>query len=252
MNVNSHSMSSLPLQQPRQLAGAVVRSQVNRPASVQFGGGSTTGISLGTAWQTLRSHFSNKNNPQVAKAFVKKYGTDVVFPALFTIPVVGWALGILGMPVAGYLSKKGDKALETYTKDPSLQNHPAVRAEEIANHWNKDTVSFNELSTRWNNFIGSLFPAKPGSADFENNQKIQKKLQISEKTKGSWLYRNLAKLVNAKNALTKSWVRFLAAPFTLIHKGLQKINCPSALRKVFLLPRFALLALFFLLEKAPK
>lgn len=252
MNVNAYTSSSLPLKKPRQLGESAVRSQASNAASVQFGGGSTTGISLMTAWQTLRSHFSNKNNPQVAKAFVKKYGTDVVFPALFTIPVVGWALGIVGIPVAGYLSKKGDKALEAYTKDASLQNHPAVRAEEIANHWNKDTVSFNELSTRWNNFISSLFPSKPGSDDFENNQKIQKKLQISEKAKGSWLYRNLAQLVNAKNALAKSWVRHLAWPFTMIHNGLKKINCPSALRKVFLLPRFTLLGLFFLLKKVPK
>ncbi len=252
MNVNAYTSSSLPLQKPRHLAGSVVRSQASNAASIQFGGGSATGISLMTAWQTLRSHFSNKNNPQVAKAFVKKYGTDVVFPALFTIPVVGWALGIVGIPVAGYLSKKGDKALETYTRDASLQNHPAVRAEEIANHWNKKTVSVNELASRWNNFISALFPAKEGADDYQNNLKLQKRFQLSDKAKGSKGYKLLQRLVDARNALEKSWVRHLAWPFTVIHNGLKKISCPSALRKVFLLPRFTLLGLFFLLKKVPK
>lgn len=223
------------------------------PDVVRFGGGpSNEPISWTQGWQTLRQHFSHQNNPQVAKAFVKKYGTDLVFPALFAIPVVGWAAGLVGIPVAGALSRKGDKDLQGYIKDPVFQNHPAVHAEHIANHWNKDKVSVNELAERWNNFIASLFPVKPGSDDFENNQRIIKKLQISDKAKESKGYKFLSKLVNAKNALAKSWVRFLAAPFTLIHNGLKKVNCPSALRKVFLLPRLALLGLFFAFKKVPK
>jgi hypothetical protein len=241
-----------PLTRPQvpSLRGAAPPQEPTRPASVQFGG--SGGISYKTAWQTLRNHFSNENNPQVAKAFVKKYGTDVIFPALFTIPVVGWALGILGMPVAGYLSKKGDKALEGFTKDPSLKQHPAVRAEEIANHWNKKTVSVNELASRWNTFIGSLFPLKEGANDYENNLKLHKRFQLSDTAKNSRGYKLLQRLVDAKNALEKSWVRHLAWPFTMIHNGLQKISFPSALRKVFLLPRYALLGLFFVLNKAPK
>ncbi len=242
----------LPLYQPRNLTGIAVRTGAARPVPVQFGGGNASGISFKTAWQTLRSHFSNENNPQVAKAFVNKYGTGVIFPALFTIPVVGWALGILGIPVAGYLSKKGDKALENYTKDASLKQHPAVRAEEIANHWNKKTVSVDELASRWNTFVGSLFPLKEGAHDYENNLKLHNRFQVSDKAKNSRGYKLLQRLVDAKNALEKSWVRHLAWPFTKVHNFLKRISCPSALRKVFMLPHFALLGLFFCLKRAPK
>lgn len=223
---------------------------------IRFKGGEDKPLSLLETAKTIYSHFKKQENPQVIKAFTMKYGTDLAFPALFAIPVVGWAAGILAIPFAWVFNKKGEKQLKDFAKDDKFKNHPAIRAEKIANHWTEDATSVDGLVERYNKFIESLFPTHDDAGkpltDNANNIKLRKKLGLTKEAQNSKGYKFVQQLVDAKNALRKSIFRHITAPFDGIHWILKQIHLPSAIRRVFLLPKLLMLGVFFFLKRKPK
>lgn len=220
---------------------------------IRFGGGGDKPLSLMETAKTIYSHLKKQENPQVLKAFTMKYGTDFAFPALFAIPVVGWAAGILAIPFAWAFNKKGEKQLKDFAKDDKFKDHPAIRAEKIANHWTEDATSVDGLVERYNKFIESLFPAQDEAGKpSPNNIKLRKKLGLSKSAQDSKGYKFVQQLVDAKNALKKSVFRHITAPFDGIHWLLKQIRMPSAIRRVFLLPKFLMFGIFFALGRKPK
>ncbi len=202
--------------------------------------------------KTINAHFWEHNNPEVAKAFAYKYGSDVGFSLLFASPI-GWIPGLLAIPFSRKLSNKGEKQLEAYIKDPKYQNHPAIKAENIVQYWGKNEgTSIEGMVQRWNDFVDALLPEKNANQNVcPHNARVRNAIKINDKVKSGNGYQLIERLVNAKLALKKSLLRFVTWPFDKLHDGLAFLQLPRPLRRIFKIPNYIMFGLFFLLKRKP-
>lgn len=201
--------------------------------------------------QTLRSHLTQPSNVEYLKGCAMKYSGDVAVPALFSVPVVGWAAGLLITPFTSILSNKGHQRIEKAAADTGNKDNPFTHLFKMSNTWSSDPKQWDkseksvvgQLKEHYDNFIDKLLPDA-------KSQKVRDTLRIGEKGKNSPVFTFLEDMVDTKLRLNKSKLRHLATPFNWVHKGLSKFKFfPRALARVLLLPKFALFGLFYLARK---
>lgn len=202
--------------------------------------------------KTLQSHLTKPGNVEYLKGSLLKYGPDVAVPALFSIPVVGWAGGLLLTPFTSMVSKKGDGIIEKAVANNDNKQNPFTYLFKMGKTWSDTPKSWDQqghgkvvdqLKGHYDGFIDNLLPD-------QNSQKVREKLRIGDKGRGNRIFRFLEDMVETKLRLSKSMFRHLATPFNYLHKGLSKLKFfPRALARVFLLPKFALFGLFYMARK---
>jgi hypothetical protein len=202
---------------------------------------------------TLASHLNKPGNQEYLKGYAIKYIPDVALPALFSIPVVGWVLGVPGIFVANWANNKGSRLVEEATQKAANKNNPFTDLIQMANTWSGDWKQITKeknkdilevLADQYDAFVKNLLP-DPHDAKTRNT------LMIGTDKKASKIYKGLNDLINAKLALSQSFFRHLSKPFDWIHAGLSKINVPRAFARVFQLPGLILFGIFFLLKRKP-
>lgn len=203
------------------------------------------------------------NNGQVMKGFAYKYGTEAVFPFLFAIPVVGWAMGIVGMPLAYMFNKKGSKQLDQLLKESKNTNHPALKAESLIQLWGRKNTPVKLFVDGYNDLVESLFPkhklddqGQPlqNEPECPHNAKLRNRFKVSDKARNSRGYQFLERLVNAKNALEQHVVhKLFLGPLNSVHNFFSnKVKIPRFITRIILLPRYAMLGIFFMFKRVPK
>ncbi len=203
---------------------------------------------------TLASHLNKPGNKEYLKGYAVKYIPDVALPAVFSIPVVGWVLGLPGIAVANWANKKGGALVEKASKNASNQNNPFTHLIQMSETWSGDWKKIKKdknnkeildvLADQYDDFVKNLLPDA-------HDAKTRQALMIGTNKKSSKIYTGLKDLINAKLALGKSFFRHLSKPFDWIHSGLSRINAPRAFRRVFQLPKLLLFGVFFLLKRKP-
>lgn len=243
-----------PVRPAQKLALADISAPFTAKDRVRFGnGGEKPGVFK--TLSTLFSHLSKPGNKEYLTGYAIKYIPDVALPALFSVPVVGWVLGVPGIFVANWANKKGDRLVKEATQKSSNKNNPFTNLIEMAQTWsgdwkqikkaNKDQEILDVLADQYDAFVNNLLPD-------EHDAKTRNTLMIgTADKKNSKIYTTLSDLINAKRALGKSFFRHLSAPFDWIHGGLTRANAPRAFARVFQLPKLILFGIFFLLKRKP-
>lgn len=241
-----------PVRPAQKLDLADISAPLTSKDRVRFGnGGEKPGVFK--TLSTLASHLSKPGNKEYLTGYAIKYIPDVALPALFSVPVVGWVLGVPGIFVANWANKKGSRLVEEASQKSSNKNNPFTDLIRMANTWSGDWDQIKKdknkgildvLADQYDAFVNNLLPDA-------HDAKTRNTLMIGTDKKSSKIYTTLSDLINAKLALGKSFFRHLSAPFDGIHTLLNRANAPRAFARVFQLPKLILFAIFFLLKKKP-
>lgn len=201
-------------------------------------------------YRVLKRHLTDAGNRDVLIGLGYKFGPDLILPAVFAIPVVGWAAGLAGIPVAWWSNRHGEKIIDQLSEKDQLSKDNAFhQGLEFHKIWNGPPVEkkAEQLADRFNNIIDALFP---DDGQDEHTSLLRKTLRMTKNAKQSKAFWLLNRLVDAQQYLKK-----IPIVSTCIN-GLDKVFdlltfIPRPLRTLMLIPKFALMGLFVTLGCKP-
>lgn len=294
-------LTTFSTQQPTPFLPPQGKRQPMLPANrqqVQFGSATQTATKL-TFWQTINAMrkqlaLGDKDSREVAKGLALKYGPDIALPAFFSVPIIGWAAGVLALPFLGWMERRGTKIIEEQQRQLRVtKTKPLYHALKLEQLWQdpplakapkegfadqkKDLAS--RMARTWNRFIETLFTAPqspaqpkepaslfgrfwhwvdtklgglPENADVAPALKAKLRIPLDEHKNPlpSPIFNKFKRFMNARESLHQKWY------YTLFLKPVdwfyQKFPLPKVVKMITLLPKFSVLALFYLLKIKPR
>jgi hypothetical protein len=269
-----------PVQSAPVAAGKIRRSTQDNPlptpqtGSVRFGSRTSPAPKSLSTWQTIHGIYKqlqleDQATRRVFKGLAMKHGPDLVLPAFFSIPVIGWAAGVIALPFLGWMENRGgkiidaerqhlannkDKPLYHYLKLEDLWEGNATSRKKVPNpdkvinpKTKKDTAS--RMARTWNRLIDKLFTHEKAELTPALKQKLSIPLDEHKNPIGA-AFSKFKRFINAREGLQQKWYyKLFLAPVDWFY---QKFPLPKVIKAVALLPKLSILALFYMLKIKPR
>jgi hypothetical protein len=222
-------------------------------------------------WQTIQAIYKQLKveddaSKQVFKGLALKHGPDLALPAFFAIPVVGWIAGVFAMPVFWWMEKRGQKIIDDqrpnmannkhkplyhYLKLQDLVNDPAKIPSKAqskrGSSANKDTAS--RMAKTWNRLIDTLFSHEKAEVTPALKRTLRFSLDENKNPNGN-MFTRLKRFMEARESLQQKWYyKIFLKPFDWLYK---KLPLPKLIKGLALLPKLAILGLFYGLGIKPR